>query len=326
MTGENYDLSNINGLIKCIILPPQQLLFPVLPVKMHNRLLFPLCRTCAENNIQEDCPHEDPGDRELFGTWTSLELQEAVTENYKIIKIYEIWDYETVQYDPESREGGLFAGYINNLFTKKVEASGFPEGCESEEDKLKFVREVQEAEGVTLDYTKIKKNPALRTINKLALNCLWGKFGMRNNLTRTDIVKSRGELLKLINDEEKQILGILPIDDTQLYVNWCNEEPYVSANPVTNVVIASQTTALARLKLLRCLRKLGDRVAYYDTDSIIFISRGSENEYIPPLGNSLGELTDELQSYGVGSYATEFVAAADKFYGLKIVAPDNSVQ
>ena len=60
VTGENYYISNINGLIKCIILPPRQLLFLVLPVKMHNLLLFPFCHTCTENNVQEDCPHEHP--------------------------------------------------------------------------------------------------------------------------------------------------------------------------------------------------------------------------------------------------------------------------
>ena len=157
------------------------------------------------------------------------------------------------------------------------------------------------------------------------MNCLWGRLGMRNNLPRTEIVKSRGELLKIINDEDKEVLGILPIDDTQLYVNWCDVDAGVTANPVTNVVLAAQTTALARLKLLSYLQKLGERVAYFDTDSVIYISRGDPDEYHPPLGNSLGQMTDELEVFGHGSYATEFVAAADKFYALKILAPDNSV-
>ena len=165
--GQNYDISQIHGVIKCAILPPRSLLFPVLPLKINNRLLFPLCRTCAENSIQIDCPHNNPGDRELVGSWMSVELIEAQKQNYEIKKIYEIWDYETTQYNPETREGGLFAEYINNLFVKKVEASGFPDWCVTEEDKQNFVRDVEEAEGVTLDISKIKKNPALRTINKL---------------------------------------------------------------------------------------------------------------------------------------------------------------
>ena len=57
---------------------------------------------------------------------------------------------------------------------------------------------------------------------------MWGRLGMRNNLPRTEIVKSRGELLKIINDEDKEVLGILPIDDTQLYVNWCDVDAGVT--------------------------------------------------------------------------------------------------
>ena len=36
------------GIIKCSILAPRKLYFPVLPVKMDNKLLFPLCATCAK--------------------------------------------------------------------------------------------------------------------------------------------------------------------------------------------------------------------------------------------------------------------------------------
>ena len=64
---------------------------------------------------------------------------------------------------------------------------------------------------------------------------MWGRLGMRNNLPRTDIIRSRRELLKIINDDDKDVLGILQIDDTQFYVNWCDVDAAVAANPVTNV-------------------------------------------------------------------------------------------
>ena len=47
-----------------------------------------------------------------------------------------------------------------------------------------------------------------------------------------------------------------------------------------------------RSLLYGVLDMLKERVLYYDTDSVIFVSRPSEPE--PPLGNHLGELTDEL--------------------------------
>ena len=43
---------NYFGLIKAKILPPCGLLPPVLPIKINNKLMFPLCRTCATNESQ----------------------------------------------------------------------------------------------------------------------------------------------------------------------------------------------------------------------------------------------------------------------------------
>ena len=40
------------------------------------------------------------------------------------------------------------------------------------------------------------------------------------------------------------------------------------------------------------MQKLGKRVLYHDTDSIIFSVK--DGEYVPPLGTYLGQLTDEF--------------------------------
>jgi hypothetical protein len=45
------------GLIKCKILPPKKLLFPVLPYHTA-KLTFPLCRTCAEK-LEDHFEHDD---------------------------------------------------------------------------------------------------------------------------------------------------------------------------------------------------------------------------------------------------------------------------
>ena len=46
------DISRYYGLIKCKILPPYELYHPVLPWRYESKLLFPLCRTCAQQNKQ----------------------------------------------------------------------------------------------------------------------------------------------------------------------------------------------------------------------------------------------------------------------------------
>jgi hypothetical protein len=53
------DIQQYEGLIKCKILPPRGLYIPVLPVKMNNKLLFTLCRSCSENQQQKSCQHND---------------------------------------------------------------------------------------------------------------------------------------------------------------------------------------------------------------------------------------------------------------------------
>ena len=76
--------------------------------------------------------------------------------------------------------------------------------------------------------------------------------------------------------------------------------------------MATFTTCWARLKLYSVLKQLGRRILYYDTDSIIYVCR--PNEYDPPLGDYLGELTDEL---GNGEYIVEFVSCGPKNYAYR---------
>lgn len=47
---ENFDpLDKYEGLIKCKVLPPKGLFHPVLPCKTNGKLLFHLCKTCADS-------------------------------------------------------------------------------------------------------------------------------------------------------------------------------------------------------------------------------------------------------------------------------------
>ncbi|KAL4219797.1 hypothetical protein ACF0H5_020209 [Mactra antiquata] len=77
----------------------------------------------------------------------------------------------------------------------------------------------------------------------------------------------------------------------------------------TNIFLATFTTCWARLKLHSVLDSLGDRVLYYDTDSVIFVSRPGQLD--PPLGDYLGELTNELKP---DDYIVEFVSGGPKNY------------
>jgi hypothetical protein len=79
------DVDRVEGIVKCTVLPPQQLYHPV---RVHDRLMFPLCRSCAEELNQGQCTHSDD-QRQLTGTWVSDELKKALSMGYVLKTIHE---------------------------------------------------------------------------------------------------------------------------------------------------------------------------------------------------------------------------------------------
>ena len=84
------------GFVQCKIEPPRELYHPVLPVRLKcgqsEKLLFPLCRTCAVTQQQTKCEHS-PDERTLTGTWCTNEITLALTKGYRVISIYEVWHF-----------------------------------------------------------------------------------------------------------------------------------------------------------------------------------------------------------------------------------------
>ncbi|XP_035221202.1 probable DNA polymerase [Stegodyphus dumicola] len=90
---ENFDaLENYFGIIKCRILPPRGLYLPVLPYRAQNKLMFPLCKTCAELMYQGICQHSDD-ERAIIGTWVTEEVKLAVKKGYCITKVSILGNY-----------------------------------------------------------------------------------------------------------------------------------------------------------------------------------------------------------------------------------------
>ena len=126
------DFKDVNehfGLIKCKVLLPRNLNHPVLPVSVDDKLMFPLCFTCAKNRIKE-CKHAEI-ERCFTGTWVTPEIQKAVE----------------LGYDPIKGPEGLFSKYISTFQGFKQEASGWPEGVIDEEAKEKYIDKYFEREG-----------------------------------------------------------------------------------------------------------------------------------------------------------------------------------
>ena len=220
----------------------------------------------------------------------------------------------------------MFTEYINTFLKLKQEVSGWPSECGEDEDaREQYLRDYARVEGVVLERNSITRNPGLRSVAKLCLNSFWGKFGQRTNLPNTEIVRTQQQLMSLLTSPRHEITDILPVNEDAMYVSWRLREEAVVPSPLTNVVIAAYTTAHARMVLYNYLEKLDKRVLYYDTDSCIYVSSGDPKEYEPCTGNFLGDMTDELESYGRGSFIESFVSGGPKFYAYVVRTPEGHV-
>jgi len=326
---ENIDLEGLNsgrrpyeGLIRCCVLPPRGLLHPVLPLRIKDKdgvtkLMFTLCKICGTERSTKGCQHSEER-RCFWGAWVTDELYHAVKRGYVVLEVSEVWHFKTVvRYNGTDPESGLFTEFINLYLQMKQQASGWPAWCKTEEQKAQYIREYEEHEGIKLEPDKVEKNSALRASAKLMLNSFWGKFGQRNNLMKTDILDNYQSFIKILNDDTSVPTGMTFLSEYLVQINYKKLEEFEDELPNTNPVIAAYTTAQARLKLLDYIEDLQERVLYFDTDSIIYLTR-PEDQYEPPTGDFLGDMQDELREYGEGSYIREFVSTGPKSYAYTI--------
>ncbi len=293
------------GLIKCTVLPPRKLLHPIIPFKSpQGKLLFALCRTCAELQLQESCMHCDE-ERYISGVWTSVELSHAVAKGYSVVKIIEVWHFPQTSDD-------LFSGYVKTFLKFKQEASGFPAQVVSDSEKEAYAHAYFEKEGIQLDLDKIAFNPPRRSIMTFLLNSLWGRFALRCNLPTTELLTDPEDFARHIFGNGRVIKHLSFVSDNVALVQWCYREDDPAPARDVNIFIASFTTAYGRLELYKVMDRLGPRVFYVDTDSLIFSTK--EGEWMPQTGSYLGELTNELDP---DDDITEFAATGPKSYGFK---------
>ena len=282
---EKYD-KDWYGLIKCKILAPQKLYQPVLPIKKE-KLMFTLCTKCFDEKCN-DCTHND-SERALIGTWTTDKVSKALEKGYKIMEIYEVWHFK-------EKSNALLRGYVKKFMKIKLETSPWNSDFEIVKD---YITSIKNSLGIILKPNDIQPNPGKRAVAKICLNSLSGKFGQRQNMTQTKYVVDVKEWYKLILNDKITISNMVFINENVVQVTYKYKDWYVQDPFSTNIYIAAFTTSNARLRLYDMLDKLGQSVAYYDTDSIVYIDDGQKTI---KTGCMLGEWTDEL---GKNDHITE---------------------
>ena len=279
----DQSLGSYFGIATVDILPPASLFHSVLPVHSGNKLTFPLCRICVQEEQAKPmlsrnhyCPHSD-ADRTLRGTWCTPELVKAVEKGYTLVKIHEVWHFP-----PEQRRTGLFADYVNTWLRLKQESAGWPCWCQTVELKREYILRYQERECIRLDIASIAKNPGRKATSKLMLNrylfhfslfffscchptpshgffcfcSFWDKFGERINKPTTVNVKDPSHLFSLVSDAVLDISTLRLCTDDVLEAVYTSVHDDAVKGTKTNIFLAAFTTCHARLKLYESLDTL----------------------------------------------------------------------
>jgi hypothetical protein len=193
------DISPYFGFVKCDVLPPADLLIPVLPVRSGGKLIFGLCRTCIHDRQFRYCPHDD-NQRFLQGTWFSEELKLAILKGYQVLKIYQVYHFPI-------QSSRLFAPFIRKFYKLKMKSSGIPRNVDLED----FIQKLKDVEKIDIHPSEFSDNPGVRFIAKIILNSFWGRFAMREVRPQFMFASTIKEVYDLILNENVEVKSVRPI-------------------------------------------------------------------------------------------------------------------
>ena len=232
---------------------------------------------------------------------TSAEIQVALKYGYKVSKVYKALVYQ--------KHPDLFKTYIRKFLKIKLEASGVPAHIDWET----FARNHSERLGIILEREKMVRNEGMRAMSKLLLNSLWGKLGQDPRLAKAIVTQNAAEYTKLVQIEyrgEIEVQEMLGLPEGQTMIKFAQNKEDDFQNK--NVSVAAFVAAYGRIYLWETLHKLGERVLYHDTDSIVYEHR--KDEMNVEIGYMLGDWENELD---VDDQIVSFVALGPKTYSYK---------
>ena len=120
------------------------------------------------------------------------------------------------------------------------------------------------------------------------------------------------DLYRILFDDKYEVKNLTFFSDEVAYAVYREKEGFVPQLVNANVVIGEFTLSHARLHLYGCLEQLGRQVIYFDTDSIVQVTRPGQKSF--PVGRYFGELTDKLDE---GDHIVKSVSAGPKNYSFR---------
>ena len=273
-----------------------------------NNLYHPLLPVFDEESIKCTFPVGPITGRQVF---TSIEFKKALEHGYQIDKLY--------RYDEYHKAPPLWADMVKKCYLEKMRNSrNAPVDREREELQEYYETHFDMPE---LKFDHWEKNPVMKLVAKIMVNVGWGKHAQNMDLETIQILD--GNLMEEIEaletrqnlNDNLQGKSSLTLTTIGMYhmlktKRGPQSDKRVSYNSLY-LPAAIFVPAYGRLQLWEQMHRLGKRVLYHDTDSIIY-------EYIPgeyniPEGEYWGQW--EIDDKDQGIY--EFVGVAPKSYGIR---------
>ncbi len=259
------DLPLESGSIHCTVEAPQAELTPYLQYRVSDKFNYlALCKLCAKNNKQK-CNHKSPKSKNFTSTWTILDINKALSENYKVKHIYEI------HFFPETKF--ILQNFVQCLTSFRLQNSGGLDNLNSEEEKQSYCERHNSNMNLpacfALTRSNIKNNPSQKLFFKDMSNSLFGKFSQNSNVSKTEIVWSQHRLEELVS--QFNVLEIYNLSETSVLVEY--EAISSQPNLKSNVYIGADINAHARIIIfdyIRLLQSVGICVYAVDTDCLFY--------------------------------------------------------
>jgi hypothetical protein len=237
--------------------------------------------------------------------------------------------YEVLHFPPSERREGPFKGYVAYNYRDKMEASGWKSMTDLDPDtlskeELNMICDRVRDENRRLCRPRVEyveDNPGRRTMSKLRVNALWGKYVQADHSRHRLYLDSLKEYLEIIQSprvkresvEFRQIYG----DMFECRYENLNEEWERAHN--INPYLAASVTGWARVILHKKIRETS--AAYCDTDSVVYLHKpGVHPDKWGDEGSGIGCWGDELEAGLKGSL---FMALAPKCYTLMYDHPNS---
>ena len=117
-------------------------------------------------------------------------------------------------------------------------------------------------------------------------------------MKKAQFINQYEKLYDILVDVTKVIKNFHILNNDMIMMEYKQSEEFEEPSNKTNDIILAFCSAYARIKLWQMMNKLGNHVVYHDTDSIIYTYK--LQEWIPPIGEYLSDLMDELSCSKIG--------------------------